>query len=73
MKHAERYCPFCKTSDYTLLDQFHGETFCEKCGFVFQGHNNRKSIVEFEEKAKMKEKNFNNYLNRKHFGEYLKR
>ncbi|MGN0176655.1 MAG: TFIIB-type zinc ribbon-containing protein [Methanobrevibacter sp.] len=37
LKHAERYCPFCKTSGFTLLDEFHGEIFCEKCGTVL--HN----------------------------------
>lgn len=54
MKHAERYCPFCKTSDYTLLDEFHGEVFCEKCGLVIQGTYNRNSIVELENKAEKK-------------------
>lgn len=73
MKHAERYCPFCKTSDYTLLDEFHAEVFCEKCGSVLPGPNNRKLIVELEIKAKMKEKRFNDYLNKKHFGETSKR
>lgn len=54
MKHVERYCPFCKTSDYTLLDEFHGEVFCEKCGLVIQGTYNRNSIVELENKAEKK-------------------
>ena len=55
MKHAERYCPFCKTSDYTLLDELHGEIFCEKCGIVIHGTNNRNSVVKFEEEARRKE------------------
>lgn len=55
MKHAGRFCPSCKTSDYTLFDEFRGETFCGKCGFVFPGQNNRKSVVKLEEEARKKE------------------
>ncbi|WP_406532496.1 TFIIB-type zinc ribbon-containing protein [Methanobrevibacter sp.] len=55
MKHAARHCPFCKTSDYTLFDEFRGEVFCEKCGLVFHGTNSRNSVVKLEEEARKKE------------------
>ncbi|MBR3139504.1 MAG: hypothetical protein IKF11_01370 [Methanobrevibacter sp.] len=34
MKHAEWYCPSCKCTDYSLLDEVHGEIFCAHCGTV---------------------------------------
>lgn len=45
MKHAEVYCYFCKTSDFTLYDSAHGEVFCEKCGFVFQEKRNQRTCI----------------------------
>ncbi|WP_405296417.1 TFIIB-type zinc ribbon-containing protein [Methanobrevibacter sp.] len=55
MKHADSFCPICKSSDYSLLDEHMGETFCVKCGLVLHESNNRKSIVElFEETGKNK-------------------
>ena len=49
MKHADSFCPICKSSDYSLFDEHRGETFCAKCGLVLHESNNRKSIVELTE------------------------
>ena len=35
-KHAHEYCPRCKTSMFTYLDEHHGETYCDKCGLVIR-------------------------------------
>lgn len=49
LKHTKRKCPFCKNSESVLFDEFHGETFCAKCGLVL--HNStRKSVVEIYQK-----------------------
>jgi len=66
MKHADSYCPICKTSEHTLYDEFHGESYCCTCGLVLQD-SARKSIVELIEEAKKREHEFRNYLNRKNF------
>ena len=34
MKHTGGTCPSCKNSESVLFDEFHGETFCAKCGLV---------------------------------------
>lgn len=48
MKHTGGSCPFCKNSGSVLFDEFHGETFCAKCGFVF--NSTRKSVVEINQR-----------------------
>ena len=58
MKHAEVYCYFCKTSDFTLYDSAHGEVFCEKCGFVFQENEIREHVLLKDENNSYKEYNW---------------
>lgn len=53
LKHTKGTCPFCNTSESVVYDEFHGETFCEQCGYVLQ-NSTRKSIVELSEEAKNK-------------------
>ena len=36
MKHTDGYCPICKNQSEILYDEFHGETFCCKCGYVLR-------------------------------------
>jgi len=64
MKHADSYCPICKTSEHTLFDEFHGETYCSKCGLVLHG-TARTSIVELIKEAKKREQDFRKYLESK--------
>ena len=51
MKHAERFCPICKSSDYSLFDEHRGETFCANCGLVLHESNNRNLTVELSEET----------------------
>lgn len=50
-KHAGSFCHACKTSEYTLYDEVHGETYCVKCGLVLHQVNTRKSNVELTNEA----------------------
>ena len=50
MKHTDGYCPICKNQSEILYDEFHGETFCCKCGYVLSNPA-RYSVVEIIEKA----------------------
>ena len=54
MKHTGGTCPYCKNSESVLYDEFHGETFCAKCGFILH-YSARNSDVEHE-KGKLKRK-----------------
>ncbi|MBQ9658514.1 MAG: TFIIB-type zinc ribbon-containing protein [Clostridia bacterium] len=65
MKHADRYCPICKTSAYSLFDENRGETFCAKCGLVLHESHKRKSVVKQIKEAKIKEEKFKTYLKSK--------
>ncbi|MBQ6344994.1 MAG: TFIIB-type zinc ribbon-containing protein [Methanobrevibacter sp.] len=44
-KHTGGTCPSCNTQSVVLYDEFHGETFCPKCGLVLSSPA-RKSVVE---------------------------
>lgn len=47
-KHTGSFCPACKTSEYSLYDEFHGETYCVKCGQILHETTTRNSIVKRE-------------------------
>ena len=55
MKHTQGDCPCCYSQRSVLFDEFHGETFCAKCGLVLHS-TTRNSVVEFIEEASKKSK-----------------
>ena len=63
MKHADSFCPICKTSEISLYDEYHGETFCAKCGLVLHRQDSRKSAVEYINEARETEQSFRRHLN----------
>lgn len=65
MKHADTYCHICKTSEYTLFDEFHGEIFCTNCGSVVHETYTHKSTVKQITETKIKEKKRYDYLKMK--------
>ena len=47
-KHIQLICPECK-GDNILIDDFHQETYCTKCGLVLQDNSLFKVTMAIEE------------------------
>ena len=55
LKHTGGDCPSCNSQGQVLYDEFHGETFCAKCGLVLHTPT-RKSMVELIEEAEKRKR-----------------